>query len=151
MNDLTRYKVKNFLVNMLNKIILIPFMPAKILYAKNGTFKNWVDKKNHQSYKKQAYKREISEIAFYINQNEDNSCSVFFGYDYDRNIPTDIIFRPTSVLLENNSWIKKNKLTVEWHTLESYCDTYFKDQDLINRYYVFSSKKESTVLIIRKP
>lgn len=151
MNDLTKYKVKHFLADMLDKIILIPFTPGRILYSKNETFRNWIEERNRKSYKKRAYKREIRQIAFYINRNEDNSCFVFFGYDHDMDIPTDITFYPTSVLLENDFWIKKNKLTVERHTLESYCDTYFKERDYINRYYNFSSQKERTVLILRKP
>lgn len=151
MNDFTKYKVKNFLVDMLSKIILIPFIPGRILYAKNETFKNWIDTRERKRYKKRAYKREIKRIAYYINENEDSSCSVFFGYDHDMDIPTDINFSPDSVLLEDFFWIKKNNLIVEKHTLESYCNTYFADKDLINSYYSFSSQKERTVLILRKP
>lgn len=151
MNDLTKYKVKKFLADILGKIILIPFMPGRILYAKNDTFKNWIDKKECQGYKKRAYKREIKRIAYYINENEDNSCSVFFGYDWDMNIPTDITFPPDSMLLEDFFWIKKNNLIVEKHTLESYCNTYFANEKFINHYYAFSSQKENIVLILRKP
>jgi hypothetical protein len=151
MNDLTRYKVEKFLMGMLKKIILIPFIPIQILYTKNETFKNWLDKKERRRYKKQTYKKEIKQIAYYLNRNEDKSCSVFFGYNPDSNIPTDVTFYPNSVLLENDSWIKRNKLTVEKYTLESYCNTYFADENLINLYHTFASQKERTVLILRKP
>lgn len=151
MNDLTRYKVEKFLVGMLKKIILMPFMPIQILYTKNKTFKNWLDKKERKRYKKQTYKKEIKQVAYYLNRNKDKSCSVFFGYNSDSNIPTDVTFSLKSPLLENDSWIKRNKLTVEKHTLESYCNTYFADENLINLYHTFSSQKERTVLILRKP
>lgn len=151
MNDFTKYKAKKFLMDILGKIILIPFIPGRILYAKNGAFKNWIDKRERQGYKKRAYKREIKRIAYWINENEDNSCSVFFGYDHDMDIPTDTNCSPDSVLLEDFFWIKKNKLIVEEHTLESYCNTYFADKNLINLYYSFSSQKDRTVLILKKP
>lgn len=151
MNDLSKYKVKKFLTDAFDKIILIPFLPLRILYAKNETFKNWIDKRERRQYKKRDYKRAIKSIAYYINENEDNSCSVFFGYDRDRNIPTDIHLPPDSVLLEDFFWTKKNNLIVEKHTLESYCNTYFANEKFINRYYTFSSQKDKTVLILRKP
>lgn len=151
MNDLTRYKVEKLLVGMFKKIILMPFMPIQILYTKNETFKNWLDKRERRRYKKQTYKKEIKQVAYYLNRNEDKSCSVFFGYNSDSYIPTDVTFSLKSPLLENDSWIKRNKLTVEKHTLESYCNTYFADENLINLYRTFSSQKERTVLILRKP
>ena len=151
MNDFTKYKIKKFLVGVLNTIILLPFIPGRILYAKNETFKNWIDKRERQRYNKQEYKRQIRKIAYYINENEDNSCHVFFGYDHEMSIPVDINFSPDSVLLDDFFWIRKNNLTVEEHTLESYCNTYLPERKYIDSYYSFSSQKDRTVLILRKP
>ena len=151
MNDLTIYKIKQLLEGIFTKVISVSVFPFRILYNNNKIFHQWIEKRKIEKREKKEYKNAIQEIAYYLKNNEDHTCIIFFGFQHKAFYPVDSIMHPNHILLKDDFWIKKNKLKVEKHTLESYCNIYYKEEDLINKFYGFSSQKDRTVLIIKKP
>lgn len=151
MNDYTIYKIKIIAEKLFYKSLDFIFYIPRKLYKENTFFKTWIDKREEKSDKKRYFKEALRDVFYELDKNcsdyQENSCVIYTGYQSD---DMYCLFDRTGsefvYLLEDESWIKKNKLKVKKYTLKEYMQEFHPDR----KFVVYPHNENKTVLIITR-
>ena len=126
------YNLKQNIKKVGKKLENIIFYLLGTLYKKNASFRNFITKRENNSYQKNIKRRLAKDIFYYLNKN--GKCEILCGYAFEDDFYFNVFSRDIKLLLENGKWIKKNKLqivetTLFEHMKENNPDYLFKVSD----------------------
>jgi len=146
MNDYTKYKLRKQLISFTEKLFDIIFFLPRKLYKENEKFKNFIQGNSDKSYQKQIFKKCMRRIFYDLDTNENGECVVYCSTDFDNEFDFDREGYDYRILLDDEKWAVKNKLTVERYSLYNYIEKFYKER----LYMIADWRKEEFVLVIKR-
>lgn len=150
MNEYKIYKIKKNIDKTIDKFFdFIFYIPRKI-YKNNERFRNRIKESERNSYKKKRHKKVLGKILYDIESNEDKICVVAMFNDFDNDIICDRSGYDYYHLLEDDKWIKRNKLKVEKLKYKDFISKYHSEHSEKLKTYVWNKYVDEVVLIVSK-
>ena len=148
----TTYKIKSKIKICFEKITekffdIIFFVP-RYVYKNSPKFRNHIKESENKSYRKSRVKKLSKDIFRELDKRE--KILILDGYGSEDSF-CDWSDSYCNVLLEDEKWIKKNKLVVEKYFVRDYASIYYKDrfeEDSMYRIYVNYYKDDEDVMYI---
>lgn len=142
--DYKLYKFRKVIEKAFDKLIKIIFYIPAWLYKNNEAFHKFIETSENKSYVKSKKKYLAKKVFRCLEKSQ--KCTVLVGTDYDNEFDFDLEDLSFDLLLSDEKWIKRNKLSVDKMTLEKYIEKHTPDRMWSVRDY----NKDKTVYIISK-
>ena len=125
----TTYKIKSkikIITEMVTDTFFdIVFFIPRYFYKNSSKFKAYIKNNEYKSYIKSQRKKLSANLFKKLEKN--NKVLVLNAYDVLDDSFCDLANRNYGTLLEDERWIKKNKLVVEKHIVKDYAVIFFKN------------------------
>ena len=138
------YRLEQNIKKIGRKLVDITLYLPKTLYEKNASFRNFLNKRENNSYKRNKKRELAKDIFYYLDKN--GECAIPAKYVYIGDFYFDIVNHNIDLLLEDKKWIKRNKLQI----VETTFYKYIKETDPNYLFKVTDSQKEHKVYIITR-
>lgn len=152
----TTYKIKSKIKanteRLTETFFDIAFFIPRYFYKNSPKFKAYIKNGEHKSYVKSQRKRLSTNLFKKLEKND--KVLVLNAYDGLNDSFCDLADRNYGTLLEDERWIKKNKLVVEKHLVKDYAAIFsrdrFEDEFMYKCYINRYKNHDDTMYVVTK-
>lgn len=149
----TTYKIKSKIKTITEMVAdtffdIVFFIP-RYFYKNSPKFKAYIKNNEYKSYIKSQRKKLSANLFKELEKN--NKVLVLNAYDGLNDSFCDLADRNYGTLLEDERWIKKNKLVVEKHLVKDYAVIFFKNKfedEFMCRCYINDYKDDDDTMYV---